>query len=86
MRPDLANRKKLSLENFLKILLNLAFRPVKTHLFTKRVLLKLTKSFDNFNVAFHFKVSAKFLFLVIFFKILEVNSCLLKKFRIFESF
>jgi len=36
--PDRANRKKLSLENFLKTLLNLALRFVKIHLLTNRVL------------------------------------------------
>ena len=38
MFPDRANRKKLSLENFLKTLLNLALRFVKIHLLTNRVL------------------------------------------------
>jgi len=36
--PDLARFKKLNLENFLKIRLNLALRFVKIHLLTNRVL------------------------------------------------
>jgi len=84
--PALASRKKLNLENFLKILLNLAFRLVKIHLFTNRVLLNLIERLDSFNTAFHFKINEKLSFLIMFFKILEVNSCLLKSLRIFESF
>ena len=36
--PDLASNKKLNLENFLKIRLNLALRLVKTHLLTNLTL------------------------------------------------
>mgnify|MGYP006199090145 CR=1 FL=1 len=37
MIPDLAKRKKLNLENLLKIRVNLALRLVKIHLFTNSV-------------------------------------------------
>jgi len=36
--PDLAKHKKLNLENFLKIRLNLALRLVKIHRLTNRIL------------------------------------------------
>lgn len=68
--PDLASRNKLSLENFLKVLLNLALELVKTHLLTNLVLLCLPDKLDSFNIAFHFVTKGKFSFLTILFKIM----------------
>ena len=67
---DLANRKKLNLENFLKMRLNLALRLVKIHLLTNCVLFWLFDKYDNFKIAFHFTTKDKFSFLTIFFKII----------------
>jgi len=86
MFPDLANFKKLSLENFLKIRLNLALRLVKTHLLTKRVFLEFLGEFESFNTAFHFTFKDKFSFLTILFKTICFNSCRLKSLLIFLSF
>lgn len=86
IEPDLANRRKLNLENFLKILLNLAFRRVNTHLFTNRVLFKVIERLESFNTAFHFKINEKLSFLIIFFNIQEANSNFLKSLRILKSF
>lgn len=86
IEPDLASRKKLNLENFLKVLLNLALRRVRTHLFTNRVLFELTARLDNLSTAFHFKSNEKLSFLIKVFKKLEVNSSFLKTFRTFKSF
>lgn len=84
--PDRANRKKLSLENFLKTLLNLALRFVKIHLLTNRVLFWLPEKPESFEIAFHLTSKDTFSFLITLLRIIWDNSCWLKSFLIFLSF